>query len=259
MPVLSAFPGPLSGVICRRCCACAATTGLKPGRRRLRALFGTENLYLEVTRTLGEGEWTTSRRLLELADQLGVPPVATNPAHHATKPGYAAYETVCRVRLGLAPHEQHADLPLNGEGYLKSGAAMASLFGDRPDAVRNAVLLAERLAPPLDPSIRHLPRYLRLPLGESPFSLLSELTWCGAQRRYGGKGNGGKENGEKLDTAVRERLVRELETVRDLGYCDYFLVCWDICREAQRRGVRTRPARLCGRQRRHLLPRDVGP
>lgn len=194
----------------------------------LRSLFGASNLFIEVTRTWGDGEWTVSHRLLELADHLGLPPVATNPVRHATKSGYAAYEALCRVRLGLAPHEQHAELPLNGEGYLKDGAAMARLFADRPDTLQNGLRLAERLAPPLDPAVRHLPRYLQVPLGESPFSMLSELVWCGAQKRYG----------DQPDAGVRERLVRELETIRELGYCDYFLVCWDICREAKRRGVR---------------------
>ncbi len=196
--------------------------------RRLHTLFGAGYFFIEVTRTMTEGERGISRRLLELADHLSVPPVATNPVHHATKTEYAAYEALCRVRLGLAPQEQHADLPQNGEGYLKDSAAMNALFGDRPDAVQNTLRVADRLAPPLDPAVRHLPQYPHLPLGESPFSLLAELTWCGAQRRYG----------NKLDDGVKTRLVQELETIRDLGYCDYFLVCWDICREARRRGVR---------------------
>ena len=196
--------------------------------RCLHALFGSGNFFIEVTRTMSEGEWVISRRLLELAHHLGIPPVATNPVRHSTKTEYAAYEALCRVRLGLAPQEQHADLPQNGEGYLKDGATMNTLFGDRPDAVQNTIHLADRLAPPLDPTVRHLPRYPNLPLGESPFSLLSELTWCGAQKRYG----------EKLDDGAKVRLVQELETIRDLGYCDYFLVCWDICREARRRGIR---------------------
>ena len=201
--------------------------------RRLSILFGPGNFFLEITRTMTEGERGISRRLLELADYLSVPPLATNPVHHATKTGYAAYETLCRVRLGLAAHEQHAGLPQNGEGYMKGGAAMTALFADRPDAVQNSMRLAERLAPPLDPDVRHLPRYPHLPLGESPFSMLTELTWCGAEKRYGDT-----MNGKKINAEVKTRLVQELETIRDLGYCDYILVCWDICREARRRGIR---------------------
>ena len=34
-----------------------------------------------------------------------------------------------------------------------------------------------------------------------------------------------------------QRLVYELEVIRDLGYCDYFLICRDVCDEAIRREI----------------------
>lgn len=195
---------------------------------RCRGLFGRDNYFLEVTRAQMLGERYLGGLVRTLADSLQTPVVATGGVRHATKAGVAAHEALCRVRLGLAPHEQHADLPFNGERYLKSTEQMTALFADWPETVDNAARLAERLAPPLDPDARHLPVFPRLPPGASPFSWLSELTWCGAKRRYGASPSDG----------VKTRLVHELETVRDLGFCDYFLVCWDICRQARRRGVR---------------------
>ena len=196
--------------------------------RRCQGLFGRGNYFLEVTRARTPGGRSLCQSLRCLADALDAPAVANNGVRHATKAGVAAHEALCRVRLGLAPHEQHADLPFNGERYLKGSEEMAGLFADWPEAVRSAVLLADRLDPPLDPDARHLPVYPHLPPGTSPFSLLAEMTWCGAEKRYGPLFNDG----------VKTRLVHEIETIRDLGFCDYFLVCWDICREARRRGVR---------------------
>jgi len=129
--------------------------------------------------------------------------------------------------LGLAPEEEHAELPLNGEGYLKSAEAMARLFADCPRAIQNTTALAERLASPLDPEVRHYPIFTRLPPGESAFSYLIHLTMCGADKRY-----------TNMSEIVKARLIHELETIRDLEFCHYFLVCWDIGREARRRGVR---------------------
>lgn len=196
--------------------------------RRCQSLFGRGNYFLEVTRARLPGERALCQSLRRLADSFGAAPIATNGVRHATKAGVAAHEALCRVRLGLAPHQQHADLPFNGERFLKSTGEMARLFADRPEAACNAAQLSERLSPPLDPAARHLPVYPHLPLGESPFSLLAELTWCGAKKRYG----------ERLTDTVRVRLVHELETICDLGYCDYFLVCWDICWQARKRGIR---------------------
>lgn len=194
---------------------------------RCKEVFGRDRFYIEVVRSLAEGEHALSLALLELADSLGVPAVATNAAPYAVKAGFAAQEALLRVRLGLAPHEQHAELPLNGERYLKSSVEMSRLFADRPDVLANTQTLALSLAPPLDPAVRHLPRFPHLPPGETAFSYLSGLTWCGASERYKGQ----------LTDAVKTRLLHELETIRDLGYADYFLCCWDICNEARQRQI----------------------
>ncbi len=194
--------------------------------RRLLDTFGPGNVAVEVTRSLAEGEHALSNRLFELADHLHLPAVATNAVHYATKPEMAGHEALRRVSLGLGPEEEHADLPLNAERYIKSPDDITRLFPDRPDAIRNAVTLAERLAPPLDPDIRHLPAFPKLPPGETAFSYLSGLTWQGAEKRW-------KTFGAEEQT----RLIHELETIKDLGYSDYFLVCWDVCQEARRRGI----------------------
>ena len=195
--------------------------------RRCQAVFGRGNYYIEITRMLIEGEHEVSRRLIELAEYIGAPVIATNPVHHATKMGLAAHEALCRIRLRLPPDEEHADLPANGEGYLKFAEHMVRLFPDCPQAITNAWELAERLEPPLDPNIRHYPVYKALPHGESAFSYLIPLVMCGAEKRY-----------PNMSEAVKTRLIHELETIRDLDFCHYFLVCWDIGREARRRGVR---------------------
>ena len=195
--------------------------------RRCQTVFGVNNFFVEITRTLAEGEHEVSCDLLELAQHIGAPVVAANPVHHSLKVGLAAHEALCRVRLGLAPEDEHAELPLNGEQYMKSSERMLRLFTDCPQAIANASALAERLAPPLNPDVRHYPLYPHVPLGESPFSFLAAMTWCGAERRYG-----------ELTDTIKSRLVHELEVIRELEFCDYYLVCWDICRESRRRGVR---------------------
>ena len=200
--------------------------------RRCLTLFGRGNFFIEVTRTLSEGEHEVSCRLLELAEHLGVSSIATNPVHHAGKLGVAAWEILCRVRLGIAPEDEHPELPFNGEQYVKSQEAISRLFVDRPDVLQNAAALTERLAPPLTLGTRHLPKFPHIPPGESAFSFLAARAWGGAEKRYKEEKQYKSMSGE-----VQARLVHELETIRDLGFCDYFLVCADICNEARRRGI----------------------
>ena len=195
--------------------------------RQCQANFGVSHYYVEITRTLAEGEHEVSCDLIELAQHIGAPIVAANPVHHSLKVSLAAHEALCRVRLGLAPEDEHAELPMNGEGYLKSSEQMLRLFSDCPQAIHNAVDLAERLEPPLDLAVRHYPVYTHLPQDESAFSYLIQLVMCGAEKWY-----------PQMSETVKSRLIHELETIRDLDFCHYFLVCWDIGREARRRNVR---------------------
>ncbi len=92
--------------------------------------------------------------------------------------------------------------------------------------LQNAAALAERLEPPLTLGVRHLPKFPHIPPGESAFSFLAARAWGGAEKRY-----------KSMSGEVQSRLVHELETIRGRGYCDYFLVCADICNEARRRGI----------------------
>ena len=150
--------------------------------RRCQAVFGVGNFYIEITRTLAEGEHEVSRDLIQLAEHIGAAIVAANPIHHSLKVGLAAHEALCRVRLGLAPEEEHAELPMNGEQYLKSSDQMLRLFSDCPQALANTWELAERLASPLDLGVRHYPIYTHLPPGGSAFSYLIQLVMCGAEK-----------------------------------------------------------------------------
>jgi error-prone DNA polymerase len=190
--------------------------------QRLIQIFGVGNVAVEVVRSLVEGESALSLHLFDLADSFHLPAVATNAVAFGVKAEFPAHEALRRVALGVPIGQEEGRLPLNGERYLKSREELAALFSDRPDALHNAVSFAERLAPPLDSTTRHYPKYSKLPAGESAFSHLSGLVWAGARER------------KMTDTA---RLIHELETIRDLGYCDYFLVCRQVVQEARRRGI----------------------
>jgi error-prone DNA polymerase len=63
--------------------------------------------------------------------------------------------------------------------------------------------------------------------GETDYSYLSKIARAGVLRKYG-----------SLTPKVRNRLERELCTIRKLGFCGYFLVVWDIVHWAKKRGIR---------------------
>src|SRR5690606_38525911 len=59
-------------------------------------------------------------------------------------------------------------------------------------------------------------------------AFLHQLTWAGAQRRYG-----------NISRALRRRIEEELAVIGHLAMADYFLVAWDVVQFAKKRGIRS--------------------
>ena len=53
--------------------------------QRCQSVFGRGNYYVEISRTLAEGEHEVSGHLLELAQHISAPVVAANPVHHSSQ------------------------------------------------------------------------------------------------------------------------------------------------------------------------------
>ena len=66
----------------------------------------------------------------------------------------------------------------------------------------------------------------------TPRAYLRRLCEEGLQRRY-----------EVVDDALRNRLAFELQTIREMGFADYFLIVWDFVAFAKREGVGVGPGR----------------
>ena len=65
-----------------------------------------------------------------------------------------------------------------------------------------------------------------MPSGETSFSYLWKVAFEGMSKRY-----------RPITEKVVNRLQYELEVIDEMGYCDYFLVVWDIVNEAKRRNM----------------------
>ena len=203
----------LSSVVCR-------LSSLFPGR-----------LALDLQRHLDADEERRNRTLIDLARHAHVPLVATNDVRHARPPGRQLLDVLTCIRHRTTLDAAGRVLPKNAERHLKSPAAMAALFRDLPEAIRNTRRIAEQCEFTLANLGYRFPEY-PLPPGETPISYLRALTAAGARERYGA-----------LTPRVRRQLEHELRIIATLELAGYFLIVWDIvrfCREqhilAQGRG-----------------------
>ncbi|MGC4043728.1 MAG: DNA polymerase III subunit alpha [Armatimonas sp.] len=212
--------GVVPRLILRRCYQEAEHT-----LQQLVQIYGFSNIGIEIVRSRARWEHSLTLHLFDLADKFHLPPIATNGANFGVKAEFLAHEALCRARLGIPIDQEHGLLPLNGERYLKGTMEMADLFADRPDAIQNAVTLAEQLEPPLAEKARHYPRYRQLPRGENATECLSGLTWAGAKQQ-------GLTGGDAID-----RIKKELNVISRMKYCDYFLICRQVIQETRARGI----------------------
>jgi error-prone DNA polymerase len=191
--------------------------------RFYREVFG-DDFFIELVHYPSRDGMRGVHRLAGFARENSIPVVATNNVHYAETEEYAIKELLNAIDRNI-PVSRLNDYR-TVEQYLKSHREMAVLFGDFPGAVEMTEEIASRCNLELDLGKPRFPGF-DIPDGETDYSYLSKLAFAGASNKYG-----------KLTPQITSRLEHELDTIRKLGFCSYFLVVWDIVRWARERSIR---------------------
>jgi error-prone DNA polymerase len=112
--------------------------------RHTRDLFGDGHFYVELHNHLRPGDERLVKRLAALASYLGLPTVATNDVHYATRDKHRLQDVLVCIQHNLTLDEARPYLRTNSEYYLKDAAQMAALFAGYPEALANTMAIAER-------------------------------------------------------------------------------------------------------------------
>ncbi|NUT57701.1 MAG: error-prone DNA polymerase, partial [Agromyces sp.] len=192
---------------------------------RLVALFGRDHVVVELFDHGHPHDQDANDALAALAERARLPLLATNAVHYATPGEHRLASALAAVRARRSLDELDGWLPASDGLHLRSGAEMMRRFDRYPGAVARSVTLAEELGFRLRSARPRLPRQ-EVPEGHTPMSWLRELVWSGAERRYPG-----------LPEHVRERLARELDVIEQKDFPGYFLIVYDLVREARSRGI----------------------
>ncbi|MGE0453826.1 MAG: error-prone DNA polymerase [Vicinamibacteria bacterium] len=196
---------------------------------RLESLFrrpgGGCDVVIDVERHRRREQEARNQALVELADARGLQAVASNGVRHARSRGRALFDVLTCIREKTTLAAAGRLLAHNAERHLKTPRAMAALFRDRPDLVRNAEALAERLCFTLADLGYRFPDY-PLPPGETQQSFLEAITDAGARQRY-----------RPYHEKARRQIERELRLIGKLELAGYFLIVWDIVSFCRREGI----------------------
>ncbi len=195
-------------------------------------LFGDGNYWLEIQDHGIPGQEKTRQGVIQLADELGLPLVATNDAHYLNREDADAHDILLCIGTGKDRDDPKRLKFYGQESYFKSPAEMKATFPGHPDALENTLTIAELCNVEFEKKV-YLPEFPRAEGHESEDDLLRKLAEAGVRERYG----------DPLTDEVRERLAYELGVITRCGYSGYFLIVWDFIRAAREAGIPVGPGR----------------
>jgi len=187
--------------------------------------------YLEVQAHDTPGQAELNRQIFALADELGLPVVATNDAHFLTAQDHEAHDVLLCIGLGK-DRDDPGRMRYDGGLYFKSAPEIAERFPDRPDVLENTLRIGDEVDVAFEKSY-HLPAF-PLPAGQTDENaFLEHLALAGAKERFG----------DPLPENVRERFDYEMGVIKGTGYAGYFLIVQDFIRWARDRDIPVGPGR----------------
>jgi error-prone DNA polymerase len=194
---------------------------------RLRSLFG-ERFHLELQQHLTLEETQRNLRLVQLARERHVACVATNAVAYAVREHAEVADLLCCVKHRTTLERAHAEYFLrpNAEYHLKAPAAMRRLFAEHPEAIERTIAIAQRCSFRLERLTGQFPLF-PVDEGKTRQTYLRELVYKGAAERYP----------VPFAANVERQLEYELGIIAKMDLAGYFLIVWDIVREAAVIGV----------------------
>ena len=203
-------------------------------------IYGRGNFFLELQNHGIPEQQLANTKLIELHKELGIPLVATNDVHYINQEDAPAHDVLICIQTNKTIADENRMRYDGDQFYLKSHEEMENLFSDTQEgkvALANTSKIADRCHIEIEFNQYKLPKY-PIPQDQEdlesrdPFVYLTKLSEQGLVARY-------KDESHKH----HDRLLFELNTIRDMGFSDYFLVVWDFIKYAKDNGIMVGPGR----------------
>jgi DNA polymerase-3 subunit alpha len=206
-------------------------------------ILGRKNFFLEVQ----DHHLDQDRRLIpelnRLAQQTGLPLVATNDSHYLRKEDARPHEILLCIQTGKGFTDPNRMRWATPDFYLKSRDEMALLFGEMEDALDQTWEIAQRCQVKLEKIADPFPKF-DVPESHSTDTYFEYVARQGFEKRRPRLEALRAKGILKHDLAeYAERLDREIQTIQKMKFSGYFLIVWDFIRYARSKGIPVGPGR----------------
>ena len=205
-------------------------------------IFGEGNYFLEMQDHGIPEQQIVNQQLLRLSKDINVDLVCTNDVHYTYKDDVEAHDILLCIQTGKRKSDEDRMRYEGGQYYLKSPEEMAELFKYAPFALENTQKIADRCNVDFEFGVTKLPNF-DVPEGYTPWTYLKELCEKGLEKRYPVMRGEKDDKCDATKEELQERLEFELNTIKDMGYIEYFLIVWDFIDYAKRNGIPVGPGR----------------
>jgi DNA polymerase-3 subunit alpha len=200
--------------------------------------------YVEVQRTGQPNADHYVKHAVKLAGAQKLPVVATHPVQFSKRTDFLAHEARVCISEGYVLSDQRRPRLFTEEQYFKTQAEMVALFADIPQALENAVEIAQRCNFSLELGKSRLPNF-PVPDGMTLEAFLRNRSMDGLDQRMLLLYPDEAARAEQLQR-YRDRLDFEIATILEMGFPGYFLIVADFINWAKNNNVPVGPGRGSG-------------
>ena len=205
-------------------------------------IFGKGNYFLEMQDHGIPEQATVNQQLMRMSEELGIDLVCTNDVHYTFADDVEAHDILLCIQTGKKKADEDRMRYEGGQFYLKSPEEMYQLFKYAPQAMENTQKIADRCNVTFEFGVTKIPNF-PVPEGYTSWTYLKELCETGLHNRYPVFKGEVDQNCHLTKEELEERLNYELNTIKNMGYIEYFLIVWDFIHYAKSNGIAVGPGR----------------
>ncbi|MCL1884067.1 MAG: DNA polymerase III subunit alpha [Defluviitaleaceae bacterium] len=199
-------------------------------------IFGEGNFFLEIQENGIDDQNKVNQMLLRMANETGLPIVATNDVHYIDKSDSEAHDILLCIQTAKTVLDEKRMSMESDQFYLKTPEEMNAQFSYAPEALENTQKIADRCNIEITFNDYKLPVF-DVPENGDAFLYLKQQCEIGLRSRYASEGD---------LSPFLERLDFELNIINNMGFVEYFLIVWDFIRFARENSIMVGPGRGSG-------------
>ncbi|MBH44339.1 MAG: DNA polymerase III subunit alpha [Gammaproteobacteria bacterium] len=200
--------------------------------------FYKDRLYCEIERTSRLNEDIYNNHIINIADDLNLPIVASNDVLFMNSEDFETNETKVCINRKIKLDDRNKQTEFSDQQYFKSNTDMDKLFSDIPDAIENASHITRKCNLHIDTSNYYLPSFVS-PKDMNNNEYFSKLAMEGLKTILDIKKIKNREN-------YIDRLQKEINVIQEMKFTDYFLIVQEFISWSKKNSIPVGPGRGSG-------------